>query len=472
MKDITGGGFDTGADLAEEKKVSLEEVLAFREEKAQKQAKLLTKFHFPLLCLALNMPGEYKRFFLADSSFQEELRIMRLTLEAERIQIIHEEMLKSSGGSAAFISANVDPKKLKVLAQAIEDNHPLGRLFDIDVLDKDGEKKSRGDLGNARRPCLICGGDAFACGRSRTHSAEELRKAATDLMLMFRRESLENMVISAAQRALIGEAAVSPKPGLVDRLNNGAHRDMDFFSFIDSSAAIIPYLRKCALAGFNAAKKPPEKMEAGFPAALFQSLRLSGKIAEIEMFAASGGVNTQKGLIFSLGIASAAYGVFFRFREKVESDDVLDFISAMTAGIMDDFNNSAGASHGKEVFKKCGTGGVREEAHRGFPSVRKCALPVLRRCLAETGSLNDAGITVLLHLLSTVMDTNIIHRAGMEALYAVQKDVSAFLETCPSSESIINYAEKLDREFIQKNISPGGCADLLATSFFLYRLCS
>jgi holo-ACP synthase/triphosphoribosyl-dephospho-CoA synthase len=471
MKESMGGGFETGADFAEAKKASLEEVLAFREEKAEKQAELLDRFHFPLLCLAMNIPGEYKRFFLADSSFQEELRITRLTLEAEQIQTANEEIFESSGGSAAFISANADPKRLKLLAQGIEDSHPLGRLFDIDVLDTDGKKISREDMGFALRSCLICGGSAFVCGRSRTHSAEELQKAATDLMIMFRRECLENAVISAAQRALVGEAAISPKPGLVDRLNNGAHRDMDFFSFIDSSAAIIPYLKRCAVTGFNAAKKPPLKMEEGFPAALFQSLRLSGKIAEIEMFAATGGANTQKGLIFSLGVASAAYGSFFRFREKVEAGDVLDFVSAMTAGIMDDFNNSSGDSHGKEIFKKFGTGGVREEARRGFPSVRNCALPVLRRCLAETRSLNAAGITALLHLLSTVTDTNIIHRAGREVLNVIQKDVSAFLATCPSPEAIINYAENLDRQFIEKNISPGGCADLLAISLFLYRLC-
>ncbi|MDR2479055.1 MAG: citrate lyase holo-[acyl-carrier protein] synthase, partial [Treponema sp.] len=93
------GEFFTG-----EKKVSLAEVLAFREEKARKQETLLARYALPLLCLGLNIPGEYKRFPLAARSFAEERRIVRQSLEAEQIAVICEEVFEAPGGYAAFIA--------------------------------------------------------------------------------------------------------------------------------------------------------------------------------------------------------------------------------------------------------------------------------------------------------------------------------------------------------------------------------
>lgn len=451
--------------FADAEPVSLEMVLAFREEKARKQEALLAAHAAPLLCLGLNIPGEYKRFPLADRSFREELRIVRLSLEAEQIGIRHEESFEAPGGCAAFIAAHGPPEKLKEIARGIEDRHPLGRIFDIDVLRRDGGKISRSDYGAETRRCIICGGDAFVCGRSRAHSAGELRHATAALMARFQRDRLEDMIAAAALRALVGEVAVTPKPGLVDRANNGAHRDMDFFSFIDSTAAIIPYFRNCARAGFD---------RAADPAALFNSLRPGGKIAELEMRAASGGANTHRGLIFSIGLASAAFGALFRRGEKIEAAQVLDFIAAMTANITDDFDQggNGGLSHGETIHRRYGIGGVREEARRGFPALRDYALPALRRFLDAGYGLNDAGIAVLLHLLSAVTDTNIIHRAGPESLEKIRRDTAAFLAADPAPAAMAEYAARLDREFIARNISPGGSADLLALALFLHWLCA
>ncbi|MDR0583385.1 MAG: citrate lyase holo-[acyl-carrier protein] synthase [Treponema sp.] len=462
-------GFFAGAE-----RVSLEDVLAFREEKAQRQKKLLAEYGVPLLCLGLNMPGEYKRFPLAARSFCEELKAVRLSLASEGIAVIHAETFEAAGGYAAFITAAYPPEKLKEIAVSIEDRHPLGRLFDIDVLREDGEKISRGSFGKQGRPCLICGGDAFACGRSRAHSAEELRNAAAALMAAFQRERLADLIAAAALKALIGEAAVTPKPGLVDRINNGAHRDMDFFSFIDSTAAIIPYFRNCALAGFNAAEIPPEEMRAlplsspGHPAALFNSLRPAGKSAGLSMLEATGGANTHRGLIFSIGLASASFGVFFRHREQIAAEEILDFIASMTCRVRDDFSGGE-LSHGEVIHRRYGIGGVREEAARGFPAVRD-ALPLLRRNLSAGYTLNDAGLAVFLRLLISVADTNIIHRSGPETLLEIQKNASAFLSSNPGPAGMAEYAAEMDREFIAKNISPGGCADLLALTLFLHWL--
>jgi triphosphoribosyl-dephospho-CoA synthetase len=189
------------------------------------------------------------------------------------------------------------------------------------------------------------------------------------------------------------------------------------------------------------------------------------------MLKASGGANTHRGLIFSMGLASAAFGSIFRRREKITAAETLDLAAAMTCRVADDFAAGKGESHGERIHKRYGIGGVREEARRGFPAVRDCALPALRSSLAAGRHLNDAALAAFLHLLATVADTNIIHRSGPETLTAIQKDTAGFLAAGPSPSEIAEYAAKLDRDFIEKNISPGGCADLLALSLFLHRIC-
>jgi holo-ACP synthase/triphosphoribosyl-dephospho-CoA synthase len=455
-------------------KVSLEQVLAFREIKAKRQRELLTLYKLPLISLGLNMPGEYKRFPLAERAFREEAAILRLTLEAEGIKIAHEESIDDPGGYGAFVSADAEAEFLKEIARRIEEEHPLGRLFDIDVLRQDGGKISRRDQDGSIRPCLICGGDAFVCGRARVHSAEELRNAAAALMTDFQREKLGETVAKAALRALMGEAAVTPKPGLVDRTNNGAHKDMDFFSFINSTAAVLPYFRSCALAGYDFAEDAPQKLMRlenaypSHPASLFKSLRRGGKIAEREMLKAAGGVNTHRGIIFSFGIISAAFGVFFRHTEQPVAEDILAFAAVMCCRVVEDFSLAKeSASHGENIQKRFGMGGIREEAAGGFPGVRDWGLPLLRRGFAAGLNCDEAGLGAFLNILAVTNDTNIVHRGSPDALHRIQKDTKDFLAAGPDAGAMRDYALKLDKEFILKNISPGGCADLLALSFFL-----
>jgi holo-ACP synthase/triphosphoribosyl-dephospho-CoA synthase len=413
----------------------------------------------PLLRIALDVPGGYGHFPLAERSFREGLKAVRLRLAAERIPVLREEILETADGFAAIIAAGAPPEMLEKILRRFEDGHPLGRLFDIEVFRRDGGAIFRVDRRGKKTP------DAAA-------------------MLQFQRERLADQVAAAALRALVGEAAVTPKPGLVDRANNGAHRDMDFFSFIDSTASIIPFFRACALAGFDAAEIHPEKMmklphsDSGHPSALFGFLRPEGKIAELQMLEASNGANTHRGLIFSVGLASAAYGAFFRHQEQTAAGELLEFMAAMAYRITDDFAGggngccgTGGLSHGESIHRHYGIGGIREEARLGFPAVRCHALPALRQSLKTGYGINDAGLAVFLRLLCVVTDTNIIHRSSPETLEEIRRDAAAFLEAEPGPAAMAEYTAKLDRDFTAKNISPGGCADLLALTLFLHRLC-
>jgi holo-ACP synthase/triphosphoribosyl-dephospho-CoA synthase len=267
----------------------------------------------------------------------------------------------------------------------------------------------------------------------------------------------------------MGELAVTPKPGLVDRNNCGAHLDMDFFTFIDSAAALLPYFRSCAAEGFRSGGGG-----GGGPSGLFAALRRKGKIAEIAMGRATGGVNTHRGIIFSLGIVSGAYGRLYRRRERPGLEDLMALCREMSAGALADFSGMGDRlpggdrlSHGERLYRRYGMTGVRGEAAAGFPSVCAHSYPRFRRMLQGGSSRNDAGIGALLYLLAYTDDTALVHRSDIGFLRSLQGDLRDFLAPDPPVDALRRKAAELDDRFISLGISAGGCADLLALTLFL-----
>jgi holo-ACP synthase/triphosphoribosyl-dephospho-CoA synthase len=245
---------------------------------------------------------------------------------------------------------------------------------------------------------------------------------------------------------------------------------MDFFSFINSAAAIVPFFADCAAAGFHAGERG-DADDGGL--SLFESLRPGGRIAEALMKDAAGGANTHRGMIFSLGVISAAYGFLFYDHEKPPPEALINLCRSMTRNLEKDFTGAGPApSHGEAIYHSGGITGIRGEVSQGFPGVRDYSLPRLARMLDEGLSLNDAGVVLLLGLLARTDDTNIIHRSDLQTLRAVQGDLREFLAGRPGPKAAAEKARQLDREFIQKNISPGGSADLLGVTFFLHLLLS
>ena len=451
------------------KKVSLEEVLAYREKRSNRRKELLSEYALPLACLGLNIPGEYKDFPWARRCFHEEIEAFKFALEAEGLAIYYEEREEENSGYTAYVSVDTGPETLKALALRLEDNHPLGRLFDIDIHELGGTKLSR----HGTRQCLVCTESAFVCARSSAHTPEELSAAILKIMENFFRQKLSDKVCSAALWAMMGEAAITPKPGLVDRANNGAHTDMDFFTLIDSTSVLLPWFRTCALAGFNSGVS-----DSGIdPLSLFQSLRPPGKEAELLMGKATGGVNAHRGYIFSLGVLSAAYGRLYRNEEKPDLVAVIEFVKAMTSTVEADFAGSRAEegfakkfSHGEAVYNKNCIRGIRGEVSRGFPLVINHALPLLNTLLSEGHSLNDAGVAVLLKLLAYAEDTNLIHRGSVKILGALQEELRSFFAEKADMKRIKDKAATLDEDFISRGLSPGGSADLLGVTLFLFRL--
>ncbi len=226
-------------------------------------------------------------------------------------------------------------------------------------------------------------------------------------------------------RALLTEARLTPKPGLVDIRNSGAHRDMDLAAFERSTTAIAPWMEKFFIMGNNTAALAAENV--------LVMLRPLGMACENDMLQATNGVNTHRGAIFAFGLLSA-----------VESRGLGD------------------------VYKRQGLSGARGEAESGFRTVRTQALPVFNRVVQEHDDTHLALLQTLLHLMAWNDDTNLVSRGGLEGLYYVQQQAQKLLwQGGVLVEGGIEAMQSLDDELILRNLSPGGSADLLAVTWFL-----
>ncbi|MFP3043874.1 citrate lyase holo-[acyl-carrier protein] synthase [Treponema primitia] len=442
----------------------LPELLDSRESRVLRQQELLR--HAPavscLISFTLNIPGPVKRFPLAEQAFAEGLGQIRRILKAGGVEIIQSEEKREKTGCEALLLISSVSAGIKDLMRELEDSHPLGRLFDADVLDREGKKLSRRE--GKERACLICGGPAGICARSRAHGLDEIRREAARILRDYFTNAFEDALVYRMQRALLTEAAVTPKPGLVDRFNNGAHKDMDIFSFQASAAVLGPYLRRFIRAGILHGERPPGE--------LFPLLRPIGIAAEEAMLAATGGVNTHRGIIFSMGIGGAALGIQHGLARKTELRELSRLCGEIARPVLKDFERIKGAaqlSHGERLYAVKGITGIRGEAAAGFPLVFNCAIPVLRRGLEKGMSLNDAAVITLLHLITRVEDTNCITRSSPETFKHTQEEI---LEALPRIEETgdMEAVFEIDKRFIAGNLSPGGCADLLALALFFNSL--
>lgn len=273
--------------------------------------------------------------------------------------------------------------------------------------------------------------------------------------------SAAEWIADLARDSLILEVYTTPKPGLVDMDNNGSHRDMDLQLFLRSARALHPYFLQCAEAGLKESAKASE---------LLSDLRPLGIRAEQRMYAVTGGVNTHKGAVFSMGIFCAAAGLLCRpAAEKDPSSVFSDTCREICHGILGELDlpvHGRALSHGENLYRKAGITGIRGEAAAGYPTVFSYGYPIFRAYLNSGLSRTQAGACTLLHLISQTEDTNIVSRSSLKTLRRLQKKLSTFLHSA-SADDILLALPKIDKEFIRLNISPGGCADLLALIYFL-----
>ncbi|MCR1898828.1 triphosphoribosyl-dephospho-CoA synthase CitG [Irregularibacter muris] len=270
-----------------------------------------------------------------------------------------------------------------------------------------------------------------------------------------------------AQKSVLYEVSATPKPGLVDRNNSGAHRDMDFFTFMSSGASLYEGFFRCTLQGMN-----------------FQGLDLSQLLGEIrsigiemeeKMFKSTRGINTHKGIIFSLGILCAAVGYLYQKEEKQnpKAERVCEVVAQMTKGIthteLENLKNKKQFTYGEKLFLQYGITGIRGEVESGFKTVRKKGIDLFRDLSSQDEiEINHILIQILLSIMTLCVDSNVISRQGIGGLEYVQKYARKIISqggvfSKKGKEAI----EVMDRDFIKRNISPGGSADLMAVTVFL-----
>ena len=442
------------------REVTLQEILDARERRAEAQRRLSKQLACPLISFTMNIPGPVKDSPMIRRAFDEGLRMLDDALGEAGIACASRQITHADTGNEFLCAVKASAAAVKEICMRIEDGSPMGRLFDMDVIGLDGQKLARKE----ERRCLVCGALGRGCASRRLHSLEELNAAVTRLLreglLAVDADSVDAMVT----HALLEEVATTPKPGLVDRNNNGAHRDMTFFSFQTSAAALRGYWKDCFLTGAKTAELPAREA--------FARLRPLGMDAERKMLAATRGVNTHKGAIFTLGTIGGALGRLWQPEAPCgDPERIAETCAALCSEAVEaDFAllEKGGTAHtaGERLYLHSGLRGIRGEVAAGLPAVLETGLPILEACLDDGMSRNDAGVITLLYLIARGEDTNMIKRGG----YALAEGMSAHLRdelrknVLPTTERV----RQLDEIFIRRNLSPGGCADLLAVSYFLY----
>lgn len=275
-------------------------------------------------------------------------------------------------------------------------------------------------------------------------SATSLRRALDkgnlkEAMEYIPESSIPYLVADLAERALRLELDTTPKPGLVDRRDNGAHKDMDYALMSKSISALRPYLTRLALE--SAKDIDPAKIKE------------IGIEAEKAMLKVTGGVNTHKGALFCIGLSVAAASCLACSTGAVEAYSFKELVSRAASEIP-----SARGTHGAEAKRSFKAVGALENARAAYPELFADWLPYYRSLEGDPFRCHKT----LLHIMTTLDDTNILHRRGAEGLAHAEAEAARLLEDF--SESGLS---SLNKDFIRENISPGGSADMLSLTIFI-----
>lgn len=270
--------------------------------------------------------------------------------------------------------------------------------------------------------------------------------------------SLGDWLADMAVDALIDEADLSPKPGLVDRRGSGAHTDLHLGLMHASALALWP----CFKAMSEAAQQ-----RGAITQALREDVGRIGREGEVEMLRVTGGVNTHRGAIWALGLLSAAASLDTTALAPAQ----VAVRAARLALLSDRAAPASSDSHGAQVCRLYGVHGAREEAQLGFPAVIQQALPQLARSRAAGAGEQNARLDALLAIMATLADTCVLYRAGIAGLTCMQQGAQAVLKAGGSASLAgRRRLRDLDRDMLRLRASPGGAADLLAATLYLDRL--
>ena len=258
------------------------------------------------------------------------------------------------------------------------------------------------------------------------------------------------LIAHMACTSLRDELETTPKPGLVDRHDNGAHNDMDMALMSKSIDSLRPFFVKLALYGSTCGENHdiPD----------VQEVRRIGLEAEKAMFTATGGVNTHRGALFAIGLTTLAAAWCSARDVRVGSKQLREVIMQVAQG----FAPTAG-THGNKAVNAHRVTGALDLAKDGYEQLFNEWLPAYCDYLAEDA--DNARHRLLLLIMSQLDDTNVIHRVGYDRAQKVKREARELLDKYD-----MQGLEQMNRDYIALNISPGGSADMVALTLFIHSI--
>jgi holo-ACP synthase / triphosphoribosyl-dephospho-CoA synthase len=391
-------------------------LLQERENRASLQKQICLEYPYPLVVVKANMPGEDKRSLIATIVACEGYFALK------ECNIKHLHTPYSIEGLIFYLSIDFPIEALKRLCMDIEENHPLGRLMDIDVIHSQAQV-SRSDLNIHPRRCFLCVEDAHICVRQQTHAEEDIENFIMDTFKKYiKGNNFYDRWQRMIQTALIGELIKPLGYGCVTLSDQGSHSDMDALLFIQSAYVVS---REMAMAHVFSDD--------------FDQLRAIGKIAEQKMFEITRGVNTHKGAIFLMLLVMAG----------LQYPDPVKHISYLCKDILNDFDTDD-QSHGMRLYKQFSVTGIRGLAKDGFRDLFKRYYPYF-----QFQSIDDT----FLRLIGENPDTTLMYRGGM----------SLYNECREKARKVEKLEDRLefDRWMKIQGLSPGGSADMLSAIYLI-----
>lgn len=309
-------------------------------------------------------------------------------------------------------------------------------------------------------PRLENGGVAVSASRVRRAMDSNSLKEAAQLVPP---TTLPYIIAHLATRALHAELDTTPKPGLVDKDNSGAHRDMDHALMSRSIRAIHPYFVRLALLGF-AADMPSH-----------DDIVKTGIEAERAMFEATNGVNTYKGALFSMGLAVVAAAGKAWQGYSITPQALSAAISKLAFAFPDTKGTHGSKAKQTAASETATFKGALDNAREGYPMLFNDWLPFYAN-LSKNGEPHALHLT-LLRIMCDLDDTNIVYRTSLAMMKQVKEESRSVLSRwsgathgTPQADAGTNLDTILgdmNRSFVQRNISPGGSADMLSLVVFI-----
>ncbi len=367
-----------------------------------------------------------------------------------KFEVIGDKFIYDNDGSYFFLKIDSkDPYFLKQKTVEIEENHPLGRLIDIDVYHKETKSIRREDAGlSSRRKCFLCDRDSYQCRWEKAHTDLEYSSYIQTTILDFLKQKVQEL----SYKAMMIELDLDPKFGLVTKTSKGSHQDMDYEMMKNSGYFLSNKLTNYVTLGF----------ETNLHDNLYPDIKSLGKKLEKELLENSKGINTYKGLHFLLGYTVTAFGYVCSSDVKLKDryDEMIKKIRISGQFLFFEFLGKP-ETMGEKLFKAYGILGARGEVFFGLRTVKK-ALKILEKY----GSLSKEALTMaLIEIVRHTTDTVLFSRAKTEENYHHFQELITSIEV---------YDEEKVKEVTyictENNISIGGSADILVVAIFLYLL--